>query len=69
MSTTYTFAGFTFTFNLDGSGNVFEIITPAITIAGIGILGSTLISLDPSQTVPQAQEIVRQFLAKLGITG
>lgn len=66
MSYTYAVAGFVFTFTLDGSGNVIEIITPDLPVGGIALPGYKL-TLDPGTTVAGAKAIVNQLLEMLGI--
>lgn len=64
----YNFAGFTFVFTQDGSGNVISITTPDIGVGGLYIIRSTVITLTPAQTVAEAQATVQAFLASLGIS-
>lgn len=64
----YTFAGFTFHFNFDGSGNVVTITTPDIAIGPIMVINSAILTLNPAQTVAGAEQAVQDFLALLGIS-
>lgn len=63
----YSLAGFTFHFNLDGSGNVVSIVTPDIAIGPVMVLQSSVLNFDPALTVEGAKAVVYGILAVLGL--
>lgn len=63
----YELAGFTFHFDLDGSGNVISITTPDIAVGPFIIFPSSVLNFDPALTVAGAQAVVYGILALLGL--
>lgn len=58
---TYTVAGFTFTFVQNGSGGVYQIITPAIP----PLVDTYTLNFDPALTVQGAKDIADGLVALL----
>lgn len=63
----YELAGFTFHFDLDGSGDVIAIVTPPINIGPVMVLPANVIGFDPAITVDAAKASVRTLLTILGL--
>lgn len=67
MATFEPIPGLIFTFNLDSSGNVVSIVTPAINIGPVMVLPSQETAFDPAITVAQAEAAVIFLLTTLGL--
>jgi hypothetical protein len=64
----YDIAGLTFEFEQDEDGLVTTIVTPDITVGPVALFPATRIDFSPGRTVQQAQQIVQDLLAALGIS-
>ena len=64
---TYELLGFTFTFGQDENGAVTSITTPNLSV-GITTIPSYTLNFSPALTVAQAEQLVADILAMLGIS-